>query len=92
MTDVSLLSFWEYHGVIFIFFMALFPRLTMLFATTLGGGFLYWLGWLLCPRIVVAIIATAQFFDTNPVLVVLTWIWAMGGTAGETTVAGKAIK
>ena len=77
------LNFWDYHGVWFIIFMFFFPRLTMLFATTVGGGFLYWVGWLLAPRLTVAIIATSLFWDANTLLVVLTWIWALGGEGCE---------
>lgn len=83
-------NFWDVHGVFFILFMFCFPRLTMLFATTVGGGFLYWLGWLLAPRLTVAILATTCFWETNTVLVVFTWIWALGGETTEKTVAVQA--
>jgi len=81
------INFWDVHGLLFILCMFFFPRLTMLFATTVGGGFLYWLGWLLAPRLTVAIIATTCFWTTNPVLCVLTWIWALGGESCEKSVA-----
>ncbi len=83
-------DFWEIHGVWFIIFMAFFPRLTMLFATTAGGGFLYWLGWFLAPRLTVAILATTYFWQTNTVLVVFTWIWALAGESCEKGTAKKA--
>ncbi len=51
-------SFWEYHNLGFILAMCFFPRLTMLFATTVGGGCLYWIGWVVSPRLTVAVIAT----------------------------------
>lgn len=42
-------NFWDYHGILFILAMFFFPRLTMLFATTVGGGF-FLLAWLVgCP-------------------------------------------
>ena len=78
-------NFWDYHGPIFIFFMFFFPRLTMLLATTTGGGILYWLGWLFAPRLTVAILATTLFWDSNTVLVVLTWFWALAGESTEKT-------
>lgn len=55
----------------------------MLFCTTVGGGFLYWVGWLLAPRLTVAIIATYYFGHENIVLVVLTWLWALSGESTE---------
>ena len=78
-------DFWQVHGWGFIFCMFFFPRLTMLFATTFGGGFFYWLGWLFAPRLTVAIIATYLFGHTNTALVVFTWLWALGGEATEKT-------
>jgi len=79
-------NFWDYHGWLFILAMFFFPRLTMLFATTVGGGFLYWLGWLLAPRLTVAILATILFHEHNTVLLIFTWIWALGGETTEKTV------
>lgn len=62
----------------------------MLFATTAGGGLLYWLGWLLAPRLTVAILATTYFWETNTILVIITWIWALTGESGEKTCAKNA--
>lgn len=72
-------NFWDYHDLLFIITMFLFPRLTMLFATTVGGGFIYWLGWLAFPRLTVAIIATTLFYEHNVALLILTWLWAIMG-------------
>ena len=77
------MNFWVNHTWLFILAMFLFPRLTMLFATTFGGGFWYWLGWFLAPRLTVAIIATYLYGHTNTALVVFTWFWAMGGESCE---------
>ena len=55
----------------------------MLLATTAGGGLFYWLGWLIAPRLTVAIIATSCFWDTNTLLVMMTWFWALGGESTE---------
>lgn len=76
-------NFWDSHSVLFVIMMCFFPRLTMLFATTFGGGFLYWLGWLFAPRFTVAIIATMLYSQTNGFLVVLSWLWALGGEVTE---------
>ena len=80
------MNFWDNHTWLFILTMFFFPRLTMLFATSFGAGFLYWLGWLLAPRLTVAIIATMLYSQTNLVLIVFTWIWAL---CGETTEKSK---
>lgn len=80
------LSFWDVHGLFFIFFMFFFPRLTMLFGTAVAstfGGPLFWIGWLLAPRLTVAVIGTTIYWSTNPVLCMLTWLWALGGESTE---------
>lgn len=84
----SQVNFWDVHGILFVICLAFFPRLTMLFATV-WGGFFWWLGWLFAPRLLVAILATTHFWHTNPVLVVITWIWALAGEGGEKGVAVK---
>jgi hypothetical protein len=86
-------NFWQVHGIFFIFFMFFFPRLTMLFTQICFATFagpLFWVGWLLLPRITVAILATMFYFTTNPILCVFTWIWAIAGEAGEKTELAEA--
>ena len=73
------INFWQVHGLFFLFFMFFFPRLTMLFATTFTGGIFFWVGFFLVPRLTVAIYASLTYWDTNPILVVITWIWAIVG-------------
>ncbi|MDF1752170.1 MAG: hypothetical protein P1U89_05255 [Verrucomicrobiales bacterium] len=77
------MNFWDHHSWLFVVAMFFFPRLTMLFATSFGSGFLYWIGWLFAPRLTVAIIATMLYSDTNIILVVLSWFWALGGESAE---------
>jgi len=80
------INFWDLHGLLFVFFMCFFPRLTMLFATAVGstfGGPLFWIGWLLVPRLTVAIIGTTLYWDTNPIVCILSWLWALGGESSE---------
>jgi hypothetical protein len=69
-----------------LFGLAVFPRITLLFV---GGpfGFLHWLGWLIAPHLLVAIIATTLYWHTNPILCVIAWCFALGGTGGEGRVA-----
>jgi len=76
-------NFWEMHGPLFLMFMCFFPRLTLLFSSVATGGLLWWLGWLVAPRLLVAILATTAYWNTNPVLVTLTWFWALGGESVE---------
>ncbi|QDT04396.1 hypothetical protein K227x_27870 [Rubripirellula lacrimiformis] len=83
------MDFWDNHSIWFVLFMFMFPRLTMLFATTFGGGVLYWIGWLFAPRFTVAVIATMLYGDTNIVMVVLAWLWALGGETTEKTVVSR---
>ena len=76
-------NFWDVHGVFFLIAAALFPRLAMLFAVSVPFGWLAWLGWAFVPHLTVAILATKYYWDTNPVLCVIAWFFAFGGTAGE---------
>jgi len=78
-----MVDFWQVHGWWFIFFIFFFPRLTLLFSSVLTGGFLWWLGWVFTPRLLVAILATTTFWHSNTFLVVLTWLWALGGESTE---------
>lgn len=71
------MNFWDVHGVWFIIFMFFFPRLTLLFSSVAFGGFLWWLGFIFAPRLLVAILATTAYWETNPVLVTFSWIWAL---------------
>jgi len=91
---MDLINFWDAHGWFFILFLALFPRLTMLFTGICFavGGPLFWIGWILAPRLTVAILATCTYWDTNPVLCVFTWLWAIGGEGGEKKVCHKTIQ
>jgi hypothetical protein len=82
-TEFGRVDFFEKHGVFFLIFLTFFPRLTLLFSSVTSGGFLWWLGFLICPRILVASLATVGYFQTNPVLVVISWTVALGGEAME---------
>lgn len=89
------MDFWDVHGIVFLFFMAIFPRLTMLFTGICFApfaGILFWIGWVLVPRLTVAILATNFYWETNTVLVVFTWLWALGGEGAEKGAGRKALK
>jgi hypothetical protein len=77
------MDFWQVHGLAFLLAIALFPRLTMLFAVSVPFGWLAWLGWLFVPSFLVAVLATTYYWHTNPVLCVIAWFWFFG-KIGET--------
>jgi len=79
------MDFWDVHGLFFIIFMMFFPRLTMLFSGVCGAwsGLLFWIGWVLAPRLTVACLATTVYWDTNPIICVFAWLWCLGGEYSE---------
>jgi hypothetical protein len=81
--EFGTVDFFQKHGILFLIFIALFPRLTLLFTSVASGGVFWWLGWVFCPRILVAGLATVAYFHTNPILVIISWIVAFGGEAAE---------
>lgn len=86
-------NFWAVHGIWFLLFMCLFPRLTMLFTGICFmnfAGVLFWLGWVFAPRLTVAILATMFYFKTNPALCVIAWLWAFGGEFAEKKTVSSA--
>lgn len=72
-------NFFDKRGFFFLFFISLFPRLTLLFSSVPFGGFFWWLGFIFYPRVLIASLATVAYFYTNPFLVVISWIFAIGG-------------
>lgn len=71
-------NFWDNHTVFFLLGMLLIPRITLLIATQYGGYWLiYWFGWLVCPRIMGALIATILYSEQNFWLVFFSWIIAI---------------
>lgn len=82
-------NYWDKRGVFFLFFVTLFPRLTLLFSSVATGGLIWWLGWLFVPRILVATLATVTYWNQNPILVVIAWLIAIGGESSEKVVIVK---
>lgn len=76
-------DFFHKHGVFFLIGITIFPRLTLLFSSVATGGFVWWLAFFFCPRVLVATLATVNYFHTNPVLVVISWLVALGGEVAE---------
>lgn len=85
------MNFFDQHGLFVLICLALFPRLTLLLASFATGGVLWWLGWIFAPHLLVAFLAL-PYWDTNPVLVIIAWLIALGGTSGEAKTARKAIR
>lgn len=76
-------DFWEVHSIWFLIFISFFPRLTLIFSSVPFGGVLWWLGLIFAPRILVATLATVTYWKTNPLLVIISWLIALGGESGE---------
>lgn len=79
------------HWILLGIVLAFFPRLSTISMLVFGslslpqdGSYqaLWILGWVLTPRLLVAILAMA-YFATNPVLVVLAWIICFAGETSE---------
>lgn len=81
------MNFWDYHGIIFLLGIACFPRITLLVATSVTFGVWAWLGFFFAPHILVAIYATTFYWDSNPILCIIAWFMALGGTSTEGGVA-----
>jgi hypothetical protein len=86
------MNYWQVHGVLFLIAATFVPRLAMLFAVSVPFGWLAWVGWLFAPHLTVAILATTFYWHTNPVLCVIAWFVALGGTAGEGKVASRTVR
>jgi len=82
-TEFGRVDFFQKHSVFFLIFITFFPRLTLLFSSVATGGFIWWLGFIFCPRILIASLATVSYFHTNPILVIISWIIALGGETME---------
>lgn len=85
------MDFWSAHpglgGVFFLFACAFFPRLTLAWLSLISGviGVTFWgvVGWIFMPRLVVAILATTIYWNTNPVLCVFSWLCMFSFEYGE---------
>lgn len=85
------MNYFDHHETFTLLFLALFPRLTLLIGSFSTGGVLWWLGWVFCPRLLVAILAL-PYWDHNPVLVIIAWIVAFSGSTAESKTAYKATR
>ena len=76
------MNFFDQQHWAILIALALFPRLTLLLGSFATGGFLWWLGWLFTPHLLVAILAL-PYWNENPVLVIVAWIWGICATICE---------
>ena len=76
-------NYWDAHGMGLLIGLALLPRLTLLVSSIATGGAIWWLAWFVAPRMLVATLATISYFESNPVLVVIAWLIALGGESTE---------
>ena len=88
------MDFFQVHNawpILFLLGMAIFPRITMLIAGTVSSfGLLGWVGWIFAPHFTVAILATTYYWHTNPILCIIAWIFAFGGTVSEGSAASRS--
>jgi hypothetical protein len=87
------MDFWDVHGIIFLIAITLIPRITLLVSIFLfnmvSGGLLWWLGFIIAPHLLVAILATSIYWDTNPILCIISWFVALAGTSTEASVVNN---
>ncbi|MEK6555620.1 MAG: hypothetical protein AABZ31_10295, partial [Bdellovibrionota bacterium] len=89
---MSTANFWDHHGVFFLIFITLFPRLTLFFSSVAFGGVFWWIGFIFAPRFLVAILATINYMQSNPILVAISWIVAISGESSEKYALHRNIK
>jgi hypothetical protein len=92
--ETEVLNFWDYHGWGFIIALLFFPRLTMLCTGILskfwGGWFFF--GWLFAPRITTAVMAISLYWESNPVLCILSVLLIGGNSTSRSQSDNKVIK
>jgi len=84
-------DFWSNNSIFLLIGLSLFPRISLLFCN-IPGSILFWIGWLIFPRITIAIFATIFYISTNPILVIFSWIIALGGESAEKSYGYKVKK
>ena len=84
-------NFWTYHTAIILIGFTFFPRLSLLFCN-IPYGLFFWIGWFFLPRITIAILATIYYLNTNPILVIFAWLFALGGESAEKKYGYKMTK
>ncbi len=91
------MDFWQVHSWLFLIGLVFFPRLTMLIAGTVWKfasfatpwGILAWVGWVFSPSLVIAILATIYYWNTNPILCIVAWLLFLSKTGGAASKASS---
>lgn len=84
------MDYWDSHGILFLIGLVVFPRLTLLFSGAAGiyfSGLVWWLGWLFLPRFAAALIGSLVYWETNPILVMGSWLVALSAAGGGSSQA-----
>lgn len=89
--ELSRENYWDHHGVLLLIFLTFFPRLSLLFSSIPFGGLWWWLGFIFCPHYLVAILATINYWPTNPFLVSIAWLVALAGEFGEKYILQRSV-
>ena len=84
------MSFWDVHGLIYLIGLAVLPRITLFLSGTVWGfallptpwPVLAWIGFFVSPSLVIAMLATMRYWDTNPILCVIAWLIFAGKLSG----------
>lgn len=82
-------NYWDAHGIGLLIGLALLPRLTLLLSSIATGGLLWWVAWFGAPRMLISVLATITYFESNPTLVVIAWLIALGGESSEKCWLGR---
>lgn len=81
--DYGQVDFFQKHGILFLVAISFFPRLTLLLSSVATGGILWWISFFFYPRLLIAVLATVAYLQTNPVLVYISWVVAISGEVLE---------
>lgn len=83
------MDYFANHGWLMLFMWACFPRISFWFLGAMTGGIGFWLGVFFVPHVMVAYWATHYYWDTNPVLCIIAWMCALGGSSSESKIIKK---
>lgn len=73
MESCAKVDYWDKHGILYILGLLTFPRLTILFFCTVEFGLFEWALWLFFPTLLVAILATRYYWETNEFMCIASW-------------------
>ena len=85
-------NYWDNHGLFFLLFITAFPRLTLFISSIPFGGLFWWLGFFFAPRFLIACLATLAYWNSNPILVIFSWLICLSGESGEKYVVTEKVR